>query len=108
MSASFTRGTTPDYRFKVAQDLSDWVVYLSFEQNGHELVRIEDPTVTPSNGGCEITGRLTQEQTLRFREGKGAAQVRAYKNGAAAANPAKFEFAVYGVIMGGTIPKGKQ
>lgn len=108
MSASFTRGTTPDYRFTVAQDLSDWEVYLSFGQNGHELVRIEDPTITPANGGCKITGRLTQEQTLRFREGKGEAQVRAYKNGAAAANPAKFEFTVYGVIMGGTIPKGEQ
>ena len=108
MSASFTRGTTPDYRFAIPHDLTGWDVYLSFGQRNKEIVRITDPTVTPANGGCEITGRLTQEQTLKFKEGAGEAQVRCYRNGVAAANPIKFPFTVHGIIMDGTIPKDKR
>ena len=106
MGNSFTRGTTPDFRFTVNQDISDWDVYLSFGQRGRELARVHDPDITPANEGCVITGRLTQEQTLKFKPGKGEAQVRCYRNGTAAANPLKFEFTVHGIIMDGKIPKG--
>lgn len=105
-SASFTRGTTPDYSFKISQDISDWEVYLTFGQKGRELVTIKNPDVTPSNGGgCLITGRLTQKDTLKFKKGEGEAQVRCYKNGVAAANPIKFKFEVFDIIMDGVIPK---
>ena len=108
MGSSFTRGTTPDFRFTVNQDISGWDVYLSFGQRGREVARVRNPDITPTNDGCAITGRLTQEQTLKFKPGEGEAQVRCYKNGTAAANPLKFKFTVYDIIMDGKIPKGNQ
>lgn len=107
MSSSFTRGTTPDYRFEVSQDLTDWEVYLTFGQKGRDLVTIKNPDITPANGGCVITGRLTQKDTLKFKKGEGEAQVRAYKNGAAAANPIKFKFEVFDILLDGVIPKAR-
>ena len=108
MGASFTRGTTPDYRFEVTSDLSDWdYVYLSLGQCGKELVRIVNPTVTPTNNGCVITGTLTQEQTLRFDPGEGEAQLRCFRNGVAAASSILSKFMVNQVIMNGKIPKGR-
>ena len=104
---SFTRGTTPDFEFTIDHDLSDWEVYLTFGQKGRELVTIKNPTITPANSGCKITGRLEQKDTLKFKAGNGEAQVRCYKNGVAAANPIKFQFEVYDIIMDGVIPKGR-
>lgn len=106
MGSSFTRGTTPDYRFTVNQDISEWDVYLSFGQKGREKVRVRNPTIVPTNEGCAVVGTLSQKDTLSFKPGKGEAQIRCYRNGAAAANPIKFEFYVYDIIMDGTIPKG--
>ena len=105
MANAFTRGTTPDFSFQVNQDVSDWDIYLSFGQEGKTLATVRNPTVTPSNEGCIISGRLTQEQTLKFREGKGTAQLRCYKNGAAGATGMDFEFDVRPILMDGRIPR---
>ena len=108
MGSSFTRGTTPDYSFSIDQDISGWEVYLTFGQKGRPLVTVKDPTVTPTEGGCVISGRLTQRDTLKFKKGEGEAEVRCYRNGAAAANPVKFKFQVYDIIMDGAIPRGQE
>lgn len=108
MGSSFTRGTTPDFRFEIPQDLSGWDVYLTFGQRGKEIVTIRDPDVRPANGGCVIEGRLTQEQTLKFKAGEGEAQVRCWRNGTAAANPLWFRFTVHPIILQGAIPKERQ
>lgn len=105
MGAFFTRGTTPDFRFTVNLDLTGWDTYVSFGQHHRELARVEDPQIEPVPGGCVISGRLSQEQTLLFKAGDGTAQVRAYKDGIAAASNPKYRFKIYDVIMDGTIPK---
>ena len=99
-----TRGTTPDFRFEVGEDISDWDVYVTFGQNGRELVTIHQPDVEPTVGGSTVFGRLTQEQTLKFKPGEAEAQLRACRNGVAGATGC-WEFEVRKVILPGTIPR---
>lgn len=99
-----TRGTTPDFRFDVKEDLTDWDVYVTFGQFGRDLVTVHPPTVTATDNGSAITGRLTQEQTLLFRDGDAEAQVRAYKNGVAGATGC-WDFEVRKVLLPGVIPR---
>lgn len=63
-----TRGTTPTCRFTLpflASDLSEWVI--GFAQRGVEKFSIgpEDSSAE----GCEITVRLSQENTLSLEAG---------------------------------------
>lgn len=100
----FTRGTTPDFRFEVNEDLTDWDVYVTFGQRKKDIATVHPPSIEIVDGKCFVFGRLTQEQTLEFKEGAGHAQIRAYKNGAAGAT-GYMDFEVKEIILPGTIPK---
>lgn len=100
----FTRGTTPDWCFELDRDISDWDVYVTFEQWGKALFTVHPAQASSTEAGCMVTGRLTQAQTLMFTEGSAQAQVRAYKDGAAGAGD-EFAFKVRGVLLDGEIPQ---
>ena len=100
----FTRGTTPDFHFVITEDLSDWDVYVTFSQRGRDLVTVHPVVVERTEDGSAVSGRLTQEDTLKFNEGDGEAQVRAYRNGAAGATGC-WPFEVRKVLLPGVIPR---
>lgn len=97
------RGTTPTFSFTVDMDLTDWDVYITFEQNKHELTR-KNPDITPVNDGSRVDITLTQQETLAFKVGKARAQIRAIKDEVAVAT-SYFEFAVNDILLDGEIPQ---
>ena len=103
MAAYFTRGTTPDFRFEVDEDLTGWDVYVTFGQGKRAVATLKcEPVAT--EGGSAVEGRLTQAQTLAFKEGDGSAQLRAYRNGVAGATGC-WDFEVRRIILDGEIPR---
>lgn len=99
------RGTTPTFLFDVDTDLSMWDVYASFGQYGKALVTWKPTMVEPTDDGCTVTVKLTQQETLMFASGVPAqAQLRACKDGSAVATGI-WEFKVTPIILDGEIPK---
>lgn len=70
------RGTTPGYVLQIPMDLSGMSVYVTIKQ-GDKKVIIRNGIVEPYEDGCTVTIKLTQEQTLVFKEGTAQVQVRA-------------------------------
>ena len=68
------RGSTPTNTFKVDLDLTEAVIYVSYEQDGRVVLEKtgDDLVVTPT----EISCFLTQEDTLAFRPGEVSIQLR--------------------------------
>ena len=97
------RGTTPTFTFDVDTDLTGWDVYITFKQRKVELTR-KEPEITPTNDGCVCTVELTQAETLKFKEGKALAHLRAVKDGTAVASTI-FEFSVGEILLDGEIPQ---
>lgn len=73
------QGTTPYLQLAInGCDLSDAaVIYLTISQ-GNLMLNLTDNRVvaTCMNGNTVITAHLTQEETLQFRKGNAAVQVR--------------------------------
>lgn len=70
------RGTTPTHIFEVDVDLTSAVVmYISYKQFDKVVLEktLEDITVTAT----QLTVRLTQEETLLFKDGLVEIQIRA-------------------------------
>lgn len=97
------RGTTPTFSFRVDADLTDWDIYITFEQKRHLFTK-KDVTIAPENGGSKISLTLTQEETLAFKPGPAKAQIRAVKDGVAVAS-AYFDFIVSDILLDGVIPR---
>lgn len=72
------RGTTPTNTFTVPIDLSDYTVYISYQQNGKILVEKtgEDLTFNTDGDTHTITLSLSQEDTLAFAVGDVQIQLR--------------------------------
>ena len=98
----FTRGTTPQSALRCkGVDLTDWDVFVTFEQGDHELT-VTDVEVETVEGGSIVRFTLTQEDTLGFKEGTGKVQVRAVKDGKAIASRKNF-VDIGGVLLDGVI-----
>lgn len=98
----FARGTTPVGVFRCKNvDLSGWRVFVTFEQGAYELTK-DDVTVEVVEWGSLVRCKLSQEDTLGFREGEVKAQVRAYRDGEAIASR-KTYVSVAGVLLDGVI-----
>lgn len=98
----FTRGTTPQSALRCKRvDLTGWSVFVTFEQDGHELT-VTDVEVEVVDGGSIVRFTLTQEDTLGFKEGTGKVQVRACKDGKAIASRKNF-IDIGGVLLDGVI-----
>ena len=81
------RGTTPTHIFKTDMDISEATeIYITYKQDDIVIEKtIEDCTVTPE----EITVKLSQEETLAFKQSGYVAdvQIRAkFPNGTAVAS----------------------
>lgn len=99
------RGTTPTFQFAINTDLSGWDVYASFGQYGKALTTWKPVEIEPTDDGCRITVKLSQEETLKFESGITAqAQVRAVKDGTAVAT-GTWEFDVEPILLDGEIPQ---
>lgn len=71
------RGSTPVNTFNVPMDLSGATVYISYEQNNRVVIEKTNPDLTFSSvEGYQITLRLSQEDTLKFRSGPVLIQIR--------------------------------
>lgn len=112
MANSIYRGTTPPFRLIFSTvDLTDWDVYITFEQKQKaetlEITISGDELEVNSTGAdsCEVLFSLTQEHTLKFNEGSVEIQMRAYKDGAAIAGKKK-SFSVKDILLEGVIPLG--
>ena len=104
------RGTTPTFQFAVNADLSEWDVYVSFGQHGKALTTWKPATIEPTEEGCRITVKLTQEETLLFKEDEEAdfttAQVRACNRGGQdAVATGQWKFSVEPILLAGEIPQ---
>lgn len=76
------RGTTPPFAVEADGDFTNLNVHLSFEAEGVLIVKSDDQlTITYENGVTTIATRLTQQDTLSFREGTDCEiQVRAFNS----------------------------
>ena len=110
--ASIYRGTTPSVTLHVrGLDLSDkavWpvaIVTMRDTAGGSALdVTRDGLSITKTDGGCDVTARLTQEQTLAFRgDSHVLVQLRARDNdGNAVASPVA-EIGVLAIVRDGEI-----
>ena len=68
------RGSTPTNEFAVNIDLTGATVFVTYRQNGKNIVEKtgDDVTITPT----KLTVSLSQEDTLAFTEGKVEMQIR--------------------------------
>lgn len=83
------RGSTPTNTFTLDVDLSTATVYITYEQNGKTVLEKtgEDLTFTSDQNGYYIAVTLSQEETLKFSEGKVLIQIRyVFPNGTADAS----------------------
>lgn len=110
MANNIYRGTTPPFTLVFsAIDLTDWSVYITFEQKQKpELLEFsimpdELEIISTGENSCKVIFSLTQEQTLRFVEGSVEIQMRAFKDGAAIAGKKK-SFSVKDILLDGVIP----
>jgi len=96
------RGSTPKNTFKVDLDLTEAVVFVSYEQDGQVIVEKtgEDLTITPN----EITCILTQEDTLAFRPGEVNIQLRYVMTDGTADASNIIRAQVESIIKDGVIP----
>lgn len=98
----FARGTTPTCVLRCkGVDLSGWSVFVTLEQGAYE-VTVSDVEVEVEEWGSLVRCRLSQDETLGFREGEVKAQVRAFKDGEAIASR-KTYVGVAGVLLDGVI-----
>ena len=72
------RGTTPTCTIETNVDLSGCTVFVTFQQNGKNVIEKTgaDVVITPSNDGSTATFTLTQEDTLKLVPGRVLVQVR--------------------------------
>lgn len=112
MANNIYRGTTPPFKLVFDTiDLTDWDVYITFEQKQKpdilefSIMPDELEVLSTGESSCNVIFSLTQEQTLRFDEGSVEIQMRAYKDGAAIAGKKK-SFSVKDILLDGVIPLG--
>ena len=82
------RGTTPTLHCSVTgADLSGTKIYATLRQGDQEIT-VLDPECETTEEGCSVTFTLTQEQTLKLKNGRVSVQLRwVDRTGAAAATP---------------------
>lgn len=60
------RYTTPTITVNITGvDLTGYHTFTTLKQ-GNKVITLEDLPVSPTDGGCTLTGKLTQEQTANF------------------------------------------
>ena len=108
MAINIYRGTTPPFTLRFPVDLTDWDVYITFEQKRKPEnleITIHDgiQEIVRTEKGSNVILVLSQEDTLKFNEGSVAVQMRAYKGGTAIASKQK-TFSVKDILLEGVIP----
>lgn len=68
------RGTTPTVAIHVDTDLTEWKIYVTFRAGSTVITVTNDDDAMgvdgDGDGGTNITFKMTQEQTLMFRNGE--------------------------------------
>lgn len=75
------RGSTPTNTFNCNVDLSDATVFVTYQQNGVNLIEKTGDalTITATQTGCNVTVELSQDETLLFVPGRVMVQIRYVK-----------------------------
>ena len=75
--AQWRRGSTPLNIFNVNVDLRDATIYITYKQAGKTIIEKTGSDIEVEEN--QITTRLTQEETLRFKTGPVKIQIRYVK-----------------------------